>query len=69
MKKVVLIRLDKIGDLISTLPSDQTAYLSGADVTWVISKGLAFITQAAQPRRKFIELDKSSPLQSFWTLA
>lgn len=68
MKKIVLIRLDKIGDLISTLPSDQVPFLSGFNVTWVIAKGLGFIPKNAQPIRRFIELDKNNPKRSFWIL-
>lgn len=68
MKKVVLIRLDKIGDLISTLPTDQVPYLKNSEVTWVIAKGLGFIPKNAQPPRKFIELEKEHPPQSFWSL-
>jgi ADP-heptose:LPS heptosyltransferase len=65
MKKVVLIRLDKIGDLISTIPVDQAPFLSGSDITWVISKGLSFVPENADPKRKFIELDKNDPWPSF----
>lgn len=68
MKKVVLIRLDKIGDLISTLPVDQASFLEGGDVHWVIAKGLGFIPENAEPKRKFIELDKVDVWPSFLKL-
>lgn len=64
MKKAVLIRLDKIGDLICTLPMDQAPTLEGFDVTWVIAKGLRFVPENAVPLRKYIELDKSGPPES-----
>lgn len=64
MKKAVFIRLDKIGDLVCTLPVDQIPFLKDWEITWVISKGLAFIPEHAEPRRKFIELDKSQPKQA-----
>ncbi|MBC7371395.1 MAG: glycosyltransferase family 9 protein [Bdellovibrionaceae bacterium] len=59
MKKALFIRLDKIGDLICTLPVDQVQLLRDWDVTWVIAKGLAFIPENSVPPRKFIELDKN----------
>lgn len=68
MKKLVLIRLDKIGDLISTLPVDQVSYLKDFEVTWVISKGLDFLPTYAEPPRKFIALDKNKAFESFKTL-
>lgn len=68
MKKIALIRLDKIGDLVSTLPADQVSFLQDYHVTWVIAKGLGFIPKNAQPLRRFIELDKNHPKRSFWVL-
>lgn len=64
MKKAVFIRLDKIGDLVCTLPVDQVSYLKDWDITWVIAKGLSFIPEHAEPRRKFIELDRNQPQES-----
>lgn len=63
--KLVLIRLDKIGDLISTLPVDQSPHCQDFDVHWVIAKGLGFITKNSTPKRNFIELDKNNKWQSF----
>ena len=57
-KKVLLIRLDKIGDLICTMCVDQVSFLKDADVQWVIAKGLAFVPKNADPERPFIELKK-----------
>ncbi len=68
MKKIALIRLDKIGDLVSTLPADQVSFLQDYHVTWVIAKGLGFIPKNAKPTRRFIELDKNHPKRSFWVL-
>lgn len=65
MKRIVLIRLDKIGDLISTLPSDQIPFLNSYNISWVISEGLSFIPNQAEPVRKFIELDKNQAKKSF----
>ncbi|WP_413288807.1 glycosyltransferase family 9 protein [Bdellovibrio sp. HCB337] len=64
MKKAVFIRLDKIGDLICTMPVDQIDYLKDWEITWVISKGLSFIPDHSDPKRKYIELDKSNPKEA-----
>lgn len=54
--KAVFIRLDKIGDLIATLPADELSFLKEKDiqVSWVISKGLGFIASHAVPQRSFL---------------
>lgn len=57
-KKVLLIRLDKIGDLICTLCVDQVSFLKDCEVQWVIAKGLSFIPENADPPRSFLELSK-----------
>lgn len=58
MKRVLLIRLDKIGDLLSTMCVDQAELLSDCDVRWVIAKGLGFIPEHADPKRTYLELSK-----------
>lgn len=59
-KKVLLIRLDKIGDLICTMCVDQVSFLKDHDVHWAIAKGLAFVPEHASPKRSFLELDKNN---------
>ena len=54
--KICLIRLDKIGDLVSTLPVDQISELQRHEVRWVINEGLAFLAECAEPQREFIEV-------------
>ncbi len=63
-KKVLLIRLDKIGDLICSLPVDQVLDESLYDVTWVVQKGLGKVVELGVKKRRFIELDKSNPKES-----
>lgn len=63
-KKVLLIRLDKIGDLICTLPADQILDESLYDVTWVVQKGLGQVVELGKKNRKFFELDKTTPKKS-----
>lgn len=60
-KKVLLIRLDKIGDLISTMCVDQVEFLRDCDVHWVIAKGLSFVPEHADPKRTYLELSKDDP--------
>ncbi len=63
-KKVVLIRLDKIGDLVCTLPVDQYLDESIYDITWVVQKGLGAVVELGVKSRKYLELDKSKPKES-----
>ncbi len=60
-KKVLLIRLDKIGDLICTLPVDQIFYENQFDITWVVQKGLGQILDLGEKKRSYIEIDKNTP--------
>lgn len=60
-RKIVLVRLDKIGDLICTLPVDQVLDSSVYDVTWVVQKGLGQIVDLGATKRKYFELDKKDP--------
>lgn len=59
-KLVLLVRLDKIGDLVSTLPVDQALasaeHPSEYQTEWVIAKGLGFLAETAVPARKYSEV-------------
>jgi ADP-heptose:LPS heptosyltransferase len=55
--KVIFLRLDKIGDLIATLPVDELPALEAYDCKWVIAEGLGLFCKNATPSREFIELD------------
>lgn len=66
--KIALIRLDKIGDLVSTMPVDQSDILKSSEVLWVIAKGMGFVAENAEPKRKYIELNKSDWMTSFSAL-
>lgn len=69
-KKLLLIRLDKIGDLVSTLCVDQVINHEGRtlhdeyEVVWCLQKGLGLIAESSSPVRKYLELDKTNPTQS-----
>jgi heptosyltransferase I len=57
MKKNLLIRMDKIGDLVLTLPVDQIFESSDENV-WFITQGLEFFPQNATPKRQFVSFKK-----------
>lgn len=61
MKRILLLRMDKIGDLLCTLPIDQILKPKTYEVLWVVSPGLGQLANLAVPPRKSIELDKNNP--------
>lgn len=62
--KLLFIRLDKIGDLVCTLPCDEHPELAQTEKFWIIQKGNEFILENSLPERKFLSLDKSNPKES-----
>lgn len=62
--KLLFIRLDKIGDLVCTLPCDEHPALQTAEKFWIIQKGNEFILENSVPPRKFLSLDKATPKES-----
>ncbi len=63
---VVLVRMDKIGDLVLSLPVDEHPGLSGRRVQWFITKGLGFIAEQAAPKRHALEFKRGfSPFEFF----
>ena len=63
-KKVLLIRLDKIGDLICTLPADQILDSQIYDTTWIVQKGLGSVVDLGEKKRTYIEINKNTPKNS-----
>ncbi len=55
---VVLIRMDKIGDLVVTLPVDRHPVFAGSRVHWFVSRGLGFIAEQAAPKRAVSEFKR-----------
>lgn len=51
--RALLIRMDRLGDLILTLPVDQNAILKNYDCTWFITQGLGFVAEHSSPPKKF----------------
>lgn len=66
--KVCLIRLDKIGDLVCTLPVDEVPWLEGHQIRWVIQQSMGFVASNAVPGRRFLQLNKKSKWESFRAL-
>jgi heptosyltransferase I len=58
----VLVRMDRIGDLVVSLPVDEHPALGGQNVHWFITKGLSFVAEQAQPRRNFTEFSRGFSL-------
>src|SRR5690606_7288301 len=63
---IALVRLDKIGDLVCTLPVDEIPELRRTEVHWVISMGLGFVAANSAPGRRFLQLNKRNALESFF---
>lgn len=51
----VLVRMDKIGDLVVSLPVDEHPVFAGQRVHWLITKGLSFIGEQAATKRSVTE--------------
>lgn len=54
----VLVRMDRIGDLVVSLAVDEHPALGGQNVHWFITKGLSFVVEQAQPRRNYTEFSR-----------
>lgn len=63
MKKILLIRMDRIGDLILTLPVDSV--VKSTQITWIISKGLEFVAKNTLPKRNYLSFEKKFSLKTF----
>ena len=62
---VLMIRMDRMGDLILTLPADQGLRERGINVDWWIPPNLSFIANNARPQRVCTELQKNLSLVTF----
>lgn len=71
MKKVALIRLDKIGDLVATLPVDQLISEDAKrslQIHWIVNDSVAQIIEAANPARSFWALSGNGSWNRFLNL-
>ena len=64
--KILCVRMDRIGDLVLTLPVDEA--LAGDQVKWWIPKGLGFVAEHATPRREAREVAKKVSFSEFFSL-
>ncbi len=61
---IVVIRMDRLGDLVLSLPADEHPAFAGQRVQWFITKGLSFVAEQAAPKRRAIEFLRAfSPLE------
>lgn len=65
---IVLVRMDKIGDLVLTMPVDSHPALGGAREHWFISSGMGFVPENALPRRSFTEFKRSFSFSEFFRM-
>ncbi len=61
----VLIRMDKIGDLVVSMPVDEHPVFATQRVHWFITKGLGFIAEQAVPKRQATEFKRRFSLFEF----
>ena len=67
MKNALFIRLDRIGDLILTLPCDGLV-TEEYNVHWLTPQGLDFVAQSARPKKEFSSLSKDWSFSNFLEL-
>lgn len=58
--KILLVRLDKIGDLCATLPVDQLQGVEQHEVHWVVSKAVEKVIQCSSPKRSYSCVDPNA---------
>jgi ADP-heptose:LPS heptosyltransferase len=67
---VLLVRMDKIGDLVVSLPVDEHPVLSGQRIHWLITKGLGSVVEQSSPKRHYTEFKRGfSPMEFFRLVA
>ena len=68
MPKTLLVRMDKIGDLVLSLNADQHPGLRESQCQWLIAKGLDWVAQAHVPSKNFKSFSKKFSWKVFWDL-
>lgn len=64
--KILCVRIDRIGDLVLTLPADSLT--NASEVTWMVNKNMGFICEFANPRRTFVEAEREFSFKRFLSL-
>lgn len=68
-RNALLIRVDRIGDLCLTLPSDEIVKRAGFEsVQWLYPQGLDFVVSNAVPRRQGLGIQRGFKIAVFWRL-
>lgn len=62
----LLVRIDRIGDLVLTLPADQNPLLADYEIHWGLSQGLGFVAQNSSPPRRYSEWKKAFSWTQFF---
>lgn len=62
--RILFVRLDRIGDLVLSLPVDES--FTGSH--WWIPRGLKFVTDHSSPPRAATEVDRKISFPQFWRL-
>ena len=66
-KTAFFVRLDRLGDLVLSLPSDE-CLPEDWKVHWIVPKGLSFVTESTRPKKQQTLIDKKQAWKSFWAL-
>jgi heptosyltransferase I len=68
--KWIFVRVDKIGDLVCTLPVDQIEALKTkkAQITWLVNQTLTDLMEITAPKRQFFTTDTAASWKNFWNL-
>lgn len=64
----VLVRMDRIGDLVVSLPTDTHPGLRDQRITWFITKDLGFIPDNAEPKRNYLEFSRRFSIFEFFRM-
>lgn len=64
--KILFVRVDRIGDLVLTLPADQL--FNSSNTTWLINEGLGFLPEMSRPKRIYKEIKKDFSIKRLMQL-
>lgn len=66
--KTLLIRMDKIGDLVVSLNAQDHPWFKNRDYHWIISHGLGWVLENSPHRKNYTEADKVFSFKGFFQL-
>ncbi len=65
-RRALFVRMDRIGDLVLTLPADQHPLFKDSQNLWFISNGLGFVPQHSLPPREYKEWSRDFSWSQLW---